>query len=585
MNVRAMSRMRRHGLVTATGGLALVLAASSAPPAAATPTQPPVSELSDADVAGATLMAKWLAERIAGAAIGKGTGFIIDAIGFPNQTAAKLDQLGRQLDQLSAQLTDLQNSVNELVRRLDDSDLKDQITELREKNNALNNLYRDEFIPVVDAAQVLAKAKEDGKDTTGPQRDLDAARDRFYAQYDVGASTYASIAKDIHDYLMPGPGNSILAAQGRTLLNRNRYITAQHSQRIRAMYDALADQQAMAVWMHAERNVVFRPPVYKRVIDDYTAWRKRELENLPPQIHPDAVVDTGRKIADTTQRKQMWTPPSVQGLRHRPPYQGQVYEGVGTVPRQLKLINDREQAGFKDWSVPTVTQFVGLYSGPDGRPPASSERVSTFLSKINGGSSLWSRVGQGTWPILYTDTVRINTFRWRDRNTSLKTIKLPVYTGVISANGQVAPVPAEPVGIVRERDWSPFGSITGYVNNMFTQQSARGGFLATRPVGVTRNGAGLPIDYMAQLGSGVTARAVQSRSKLRVKVTPKLPKGSWRFRVQKRHKGSWKAVKNLRTRGKLETRTVNMPKGRYRIVVPSSHGCVRSKSDPVRLLR
>ena len=96
---------------------------------------------------------------------------------------------------------------------------------------------------------------------------------------------------------------------------------------------------------------------------------------------------------------------------------------------------------------------------------------------------------------------------------------------------------------MRGRNWAPFGSIDGYLDNMFIQAGARGGFVTTRPVGVTRNAAGLDMDYMAQLGSGVMARAVQSRSKLRVKVRPGLPRGSWKFTVQKWRKGTWKAAK------------------------------------------
>jgi hypothetical protein len=93
------------------------------------------------------------------------------------------------------------------------------------------------------------------------------------------------------------------------------------------------------------------------------------------------------------------------------------------------------------------------------------------------------------------------------------------------------------------------------------------------------------MDYMAQLDSGVTASAVESKSKVRVKVTPALPKGSWGFRVQRLRKGTWKPVTDLSTRGDSETRTVNLPRGRYRVVVPADHGCAGSRSRPVRLLR
>ncbi len=585
MRISSETRRLRRRLATATVVLALGFSMGS-PAQALAPLQPATSVTSDVEFGPTTSMAKWLAARIAGAALGKGEGFVLDAIGFPNQTSQKLDELSRKLDQLSLQITDVQNSVNDLIRRLDDSSLKDQITKLREKNNSLNALYKDEFIPVAEAAKALAKAKEDGEDTTEPQRKLDTARDRFYSQYDKGAVTFGPMAKDIHDYLVPGPGNSILAAQGRTLLNHNRYLNSAHSKRIRALYNGLADQQSMAVWMHAERNVVFRPRVYQRIVNDYEAWHKVELENLPPQIPANTVVDIGRKTASTTQRAQMWLPGSVEDLTHRPPYQGRVFEGNGTVALHLKEMNQRGAAGFSNWRVPTAQQFTGLYSGLDGRPPANTESLASFLRTLDGDSVLWRLIDQRRWSAFFTGSVASRKFRWVDRDTAYRWIDLPVYTAVQSANLAVYGIPVNPPNdLVRVRNWSPFGSIDGYVDNMFVQSGARGGVVATRDVGITRNAAGLNMDYMAQIDSGVTARAVQRRGKLRVKVTPSLPRGSWKVRVQKRQKGKWGAVKVVRTRGRSETRTMNLPRGTYRVVVRPAHGCTGSKSKPVRLRR
>lgn len=122
---------------------------------------------------------------------------------------------------------------------------------------------------------------------------------------------------------------------------------------------------------------------------------------------------------------------------------------------------------------------------------------------------------------------------------------------------------------------------------------------------VARNAAGtsppsapsLPVTPMAPVVT-VRVKAVSGVSKLKVDVDPNrgtVARGTpderqiqyWTFKVQvKRRDGSWKTLKKTyRTLGSKETRTVNLKKGTYRVVVNPKYGYVGSTSAEVRLKR
>ncbi len=81
----------------------------------------------------------------------------------------------------------------------------------------------------------------------------------------------------------------------------------------------------------------------------------------------------------------------------------------------------------------------------------------------------------------------------------------------------------------------------------------------------------------------VKVRAVQGGSKLRVNVNPNQPAWNYKIRVQKKVKGKWKTVKRLRTRGWSDQRTIDLPRGRYRVRVPAQRGLKARTSRVVRL--
>ncbi len=113
------------------------------------------------------------------------------------------------------------------------------------------------------------------------------------------------------------------------------------------------------------------------------------------------------------------------------------------------------------------------------------------------------------------------------------------------------------------------------------------GYGLLRADSATARAATLPggIRYAAPTAR-VKVTSVSSRSKLRVDVDPNKGRGYWTFRVQKkRADGTWKPLKTYRTRGSAETRTINLPKGTYRVVVRAKYGYAGTTSGSVVLKR
>ena len=85
----------------------------------------------------------------------------------------------------------------------------------------------------------------------------------------------------------------------------------------------------------------------------------------------------------------------------------------------------------------------------------------------------------------------------------------------------------------------------------------------------------------------VAVAAVRQASQLSVTVDPDKGSGYWTFRVQKRTAtGTWRTLSGVyRTQGATETRTVHVPRGRYRVVLAAQAGYAGVTSNLVTLRR
>lgn len=87
--------------------------------------------------------------------------------------------------------------------------------------------------------------------------------------------------------------------------------------------------------------------------------------------------------------------------------------------------------------------------------------------------------------------------------------------------------------------------------------------------------------------SVVQARAINKKSKLWIKVSPNLgSRTQWKVKVQRlgKHK-RWHTARSVRTKGTEHTRSINLPKGTYRVRSKNSHGYASDVSKRVRLRR
>jgi hypothetical protein len=107
----------------------------------------------DAQVSGllpeAGPIAKWLAEKIAGAAAGKAASWVMDAIvfgdPFPDPRLDKLNEISRKLDQISQQITQVQASVDSLTADVAQAKLSAHLRDLRTHANQIRDLSDNVF--------------------------------------------------------------------------------------------------------------------------------------------------------------------------------------------------------------------------------------------------------------------------------------------------------------------------------------------------------------------------------------------------------------------------------------------------------
>jgi uncharacterized protein YjbI with pentapeptide repeats len=93
-----------------------------------------------------------------------------------------------------------------------------------------------------------------------------------------------------------------------------------------------------------------------------------------------------------------------------------------------------------------------------------------------------------------------------------------------------------------------------------------------------------PVIFGGGPASSVTATADKRDNNLLVNIDPDLGGDAWTFSVEQlAPSGRWETVGTYLTDGSRETRTINLPEGTYRIVVPTQNGYQGSTSPPVTL--
>ena len=84
----------------------------------------------------------------------------------------------------------------------------------------------------------------------------------------------------------------------------------------------------------------------------------------------------------------------------------------------------------------------------------------------------------------------------------------------------------------------------------------------------------------------VKAAPKRNRTRLFFDVNPNVGSQSWTVQVQKRQNGKWRTKKVLETRGTAERRTIDVKRGRWRVVVkPGQYGYGKAISNTVFIRR
>ncbi len=83
----------------------------------------------------------------------------------------------------------------------------------------------------------------------------------------------------------------------------------------------------------------------------------------------------------------------------------------------------------------------------------------------------------------------------------------------------------------------------------------------------------------------VSLKSVGNGSKLRADVNPNWRSGSYRIIVQRKRGKIWRDIRVTRTRGVLDRRTIGVPRGKYRVLVPAQRSREAGRSRPVRVRR
>lgn len=78
---------------------------------------------------------------------------------------------------------------------------------------------------------------------------------------------------------------------------------------------------------------------------------------------------------------------------------------------------------------------------------------------------------------------------------------------------------------------------------------------------------------------GLRVRAVTRKSRLLVDIDPDLDQSNYRFTIQRRSGKKWRTVRFTQTLGPRDRAVVDLPRGTYRVVVPSQHDMLGARAS------
>jgi polysaccharide biosynthesis protein PslG len=227
------------------------------------------------------------------------------------------------------------------------------------------------------------------------------------------------------------------------------------------------------------------------------------------------------------------------------------------------------------YDVMGVHPYQGIADEPPDRPDDGTRGHMTHVPVLR---RVMARYGDGPKPVWFTE------FGWSAHPTRKGAAN---WQRGVSPN-QAARYLARTLRMVAN-EWPYVQRVYWYKDRADSKHPSRAGYGLVLPNGRPVPAlAGVRALYgLARARAAVRVKAVGGMSSMRVNVDPNRGRRYWSFRVQKQRKDkSWVSRGKLyRTHGRKETRTLNLPRGRYRVVIKPKFGYRGATSAVVVLKR
>jgi subtilisin family serine protease len=264
-----------------------------------------------------------------------------------------------------------------------------------------------------------------------------------------------------------------------------------------------------------------------------------------------AAVAAGAQVINLSLSSQTESPFQADAIRYA------LDEGVTVVA----AAGNRREAGSPTVYPAAYPGVLGVASVGRGLEESGFASRGDFIDLVAPGEGVVTTEVGGGWG--------------REDGTSIAAAFVTAGAALVrSANPSLTRAQVEAVLVTTARDLGPKGRDDAFGSGLLrVDRAVRAA--AELP-------GGLPIP-----SAEVTVGAVASGSKLGVDIDPDLSAGAWAFRVERqRGDGSWRTLRaTYRTQGALETRVVDLPRGTYRVRVPTRMGLTEATSVTVTLSR
>jgi hypothetical protein len=399
----------------------------------------------------------WLAEKAKAAAGSAGSAaakvafdYIGDITGLhTNPDAEILRQLHAINDQLALVNTRLDAISTKLDLAIKEARRNELITTLRAVCDKVNNskaIYLDDYIPVVKAGATLGDILNSNHrewadmqiDTLPPviqelygspppcNQNLDTSKQlacRTPRQLVADLQTLFLAAFNppvemlrldtaISNFLRPSVLGNVLTDFGKDVMTK-RIIGRSDSEAMRALYDELAQAEALAAWMIAEYHVLDnRQTTRDAIFARYAQNTADEEAGLPPMIPAGAIIDLGDTVATTTKNHPIWMLATPQDQDHwviNEETNNAVGTGADGAGQAIAALNSKSCVQptppaspppcFTHWRIPTRANMTALMSDgcpkkctPLIKPGAGNDNVASYLAKLNPDDPVWTGV-------------------------------------------------------------------------------------------------------------------------------------------------------------------------------------------------